>query len=106
MLKRSFRLNKYEIKKLYKSGETRKLGFLVLRFALNRTTHFRAAIVISNSVLPKSVDRHRLKRKTIEILGKESLKNYDISLIFKKAIQENELKNAVDAILKDAKLVK
>ena len=88
MLKRSFRLGKNEMDRIYKKGRSFARDFFVVRFTPNRAGHCRFAVVISKKVLAKAVDRNSTKRQVYLAIGDHQDlwqdQSFDIAFVFKK----------------------
>ncbi len=87
MLKKSYRLTKQEIERLYKKGRAFPQDFVLVRFAANRANHCRFAVVIPKKVMAKATDRNRARREVYDFLAKQAAlwqnKNLDISFSFR-----------------------
>lgn len=93
MLKRSFRLRKYEVERLRRKGESLRSPNFNIKILTNQTNHFRAAIVIPKRIIAKAVERNRLKRKIAEAIAPLNFGNLDIILTLKNKVSEKEIIN-------------
>lgn len=106
MIKSSFRLNKYEIGRLYQRGRTFREGPLLLKIILNHRPDSRFAVIVSKKIAALATVRNRLKRKTfaaINILKATNIlvQSFDAAIIFKSLPQESMIeKNILDIFKK------
>ena len=99
MLKKTFRLNKSSIERIYKRGKTFREGSFLVRFLTNNTDHSRFAVIISKAILPKASARNRLRRMTYIAIEKQKyLKNTDIALTYKRVIEEDKIEGELNKI--------
>lgn len=99
MLKKTFRLNKSSIERIYKKGRSFKEGVFLVRYLSNNTDHPRFAVIISKAILPKASARNRLRRMTYIAIEKQKyLKNTDIALTFKRVIEEDKIEGELNKI--------
>lgn len=99
MLSRSYRLRKKEVDRLFRKGFTQRNAFFSLKSLVNRTNHFRLAVVIPKAQVKKATARNRLKRKIIEQILKLKLANLDIAIVLKNKIKEEQLEKELKDIL-------
>ena len=107
MLKRSFRLNKRDIDRIYKEGRSFSFDSFVVRFFPNRASHARFSVVISKKVLPLAVDRNHTKRQIFLVISDHKElwqdKNLDIALILKKFNSDSVTNTSIEKILMELK---
>lgn len=87
MLKKSYRLTKNEIERLFKKGRSFPQDFVLVRFMPNRTDHCRFAVIISKKVMAKATDRNQARRLVYATLEQKKVlwqnKNFDIAFSFR-----------------------
>jgi ribonuclease P protein component len=84
MLKKNHSIRKQtEIKEVFKLGKTYKNKSLLLKVKDNKLNKYRMTVVVSSKVLPKAVNRNKIKRQ-IKAFFIEELKNnhYQKDFIF------------------------
>ena len=93
MLKRSFRLAKKDMDRIYKKGQKAAQDLFVVRYLPNRSSHARFSVIISKKVLAKAVDRNQAKRKIYNLISSQEAnwnnKFFDIALTLKRYDETN-----------------
>jgi ribonuclease P protein component len=88
MLARSFRLQKKDIERIYKKGQSLRQENFLIRYLVNRSGHCRFSVVISKKVLALATDRNAAKRQIYQIISRsEALyktKAQDVAIIVKR----------------------
>ena len=88
MLKRSLRLQKKDIDRIYKKGRSFPRDFLIVRYVPNRAGHSRFCVIISKKVIALANDRNQAKRKVYQVIGDNQelwqKKEFDLAFTFKK----------------------
>ena len=112
MLPRIHRLKKKkEIERVFKEGEGDREDFLFLKLAKNYLKASRFAFIVGRQVAKKAVQRNKLKRRLREIIKNKLSRiktGFDGIIVAKKGAEAknfNELNEAVDKLLKKAKLL-
>jgi len=88
MLKKSYRLRKQDVERVYKKGKSLNQDFVLMRFLPNRAAHARFAVIIPKKVLAHATDRNRARRLIFNFLEANAPvlnKGFDITLSFRKA---------------------
>jgi len=101
MLKKSHRLHKSEVERLYKKGKVTPQDFILARTLTNRAGHARFAVVVPKKVLPKATDRNRLKRLIYTWLAQQTAlqgRNCDYALTIKQAVDEEPTKKTLEKL--------
>ena len=70
MLKRKHRLRRALFAALGKQGSAAHSKHLTLRYVLNVSSESRFAVVVSKKVAAKAVERHKMRRRTYEVIQK------------------------------------
>lgn len=103
---------KKDFQSVIQEGKKIEKDFLVLKFFRNSLEIARIGFVISQKVSKKASSRNKIKRRLREII-KINLSNlkpgYDLIFFTKKGIIEKdfwEIKEVIEQILKEAKLIK
>lgn len=82
MLARRYRLTKQDhVPGILKGGKLKRNPHFVLRFRTNEKGHPRFSVIVSQKVLPKAVDRNRLRRRVYEIIRLELKSNPSLGKI-------------------------
>ncbi len=81
-LARKYRLNKKDLKRVFKQGKTVINSFFFIRFLKNELGHARIAAIIPSKVSKKAVVRNGLKRIIIESVrtGHFLEESYDLAI--------------------------
>jgi len=95
MLKKVLRLRKWEVERVLKKGQEKKIGFFIVKYLKNRHGFHRWNVVLSRRFAQKAVDRNKKRRQIYEAIrhieleekDKQTEAGYDIALIpFKKIL--------------------
>ena len=102
MLKRSFRLAKKDIDRIYKKGQKAAQELFVVRFVSNRSGHARFSVIISKKVLAQATDRNQAKRKIYNLISAQETiwnnKFFDIALTLKRYDEANIASSLTQAL--------
>ena len=81
-LARKYRLNKKDLKRIFKQGKTVANSFFFIRFLENELEHMRVAVIISSKVSKKAAVRNRLRRIIVESIrtGNFLEGSYDLAI--------------------------
>lgn len=112
MLPKQNRIKKEkEFEVIFKKGKSFKNNFLILRFVNNSLKFSRLAVIVSQKVSKKAVERNKIRRR-ISSVAQDNIKNFkkNIDLIFLVLPKANsksylETKNWVLELLKMANIL-
>lgn len=111
MLRKTFRFHGHgSLNYLYRKGDSRRHGPLLIKYATNpKRRKFRAAVVVSRKVSKSAPKRNRIRRRIYEIVRRASpqiTQAYDFSItVFEEQVgtmPHDQLERMVHKLLEDA----
>lgn len=106
MLSKKYRLNRRQINRIYKKGQSRNFGQIGVKFLATNQPFSRFALVVPQAVLKKASHRNRLRRVAFleigQILKNQGVKNNDYIIRFYKApVDERALRQIIQKVFQD-----
>lgn len=91
MISKKFRLRRWQVQKIMKREESKKMGMFIIKMIPNKLTFHRFSLVLSRKFAKLAIDRNKKKRQIYEAIRnnlqkyeenkKEAQKHFDIVLI-------------------------
>jgi ribonuclease P protein component len=87
MISKVYRLKQWQVQKVFKKGEDRKIGLFIIKYLPNKFKYHRWSIVLSRKFTKLAVERNKKRRQIFETIRNnlanqpETKKHYDIVII-------------------------